>query len=82
MNENKVSGMDKILEEESRVKERIGKQKISNSIEQALAELETLAFEEQHEPWWEILRYWIQELRWRRIFWEKMGQLPEEEFKK
>jgi hypothetical protein len=74
--------MDKILEEESQVKERIGKQKISSSIEQALVELETFAFEEQHEPWWEILRFWIQELRWRRIFWEKMGRPSAEEIPK
>jgi hypothetical protein len=80
MIENKVSGMDKILEQKPLVKDRVGKPKKSSSVEQALAQLESLSFEEQHESWWRVLLYWIRELRWRRIFWENMRRSATEEF--
>ena len=43
--------------------------------EQARAHLNgALQIEYQQESWWATMRFWIQELRWRRAFWEKMGR--------
>jgi hypothetical protein len=38
-----------------------------------------VVFEPQHGSWWSILRYWIEELRWRRAFWTKMAHPITEE---
>jgi hypothetical protein len=54
----------------------------SGVLEQALAHLNGAhQIEYQEESWWSIIVFWIQELRWRRIFWEKMGRPPEPEIK-
>jgi hypothetical protein len=74
--------MDNTLEEKPLVPERSVKPKKTRVMEQALAQLDAaLELERQHESWWSILVYWIQELRWRRVFWEKMGRPPEQEIK-
>jgi hypothetical protein len=71
--------MDSTLEKKAMMSKQMGKHKKAGVMDQALAQLEAMGLEEQHESWWSILRFWIQELRWRRIFWEKMGRPPENE---
>ena len=74
--------MDNTLEDKSQIHANEGKPKKSGVMEQALALLDgTLSLEYEREPWWSLLIFWIQELRWRRVFWEKMGRPPEPEIK-
>lgn len=66
--------MDNTLEEKKIYAEGLRKARKIDALHEVLAELESESeFETQKETWWEILRFWIRELRWRRVFWEKMG---------
>lgn len=72
--------MDNTLEEQKNINARDSKPKKSGVMEQAMAQLEgVMEIEYEQESWWSALVFWIQELRWRRVFWEKMGRPPEPE---
>jgi hypothetical protein len=77
--ETKVRGMENALEKKAMMSKHAGKHKKAGVMDQALAQLESMGLEEQHESWWSIVLFWIHELRWRRIFWEKMGRPPGKE---
>jgi hypothetical protein len=69
--------MDEILDEKSLVN---GKE--PGVLKQTQSRLEgVLEIEQTRESWWSILIFWIHELRWRRVFWEKMGHPPKPEVK-
>lgn len=72
--------MDHKVKEKSELQGKERKPQKPGVLEQALAQIDdALKLEYQQESWWSILVFWIQELRWRRIFWEKMGRPPEPE---
>ncbi len=74
--------MDNTLEEKKIYAEGLRKARTIDALHEVLAELESESeFDTQQETWWEILRFWIRELRWRRVFWEKMGRPHEGEGK-
>lgn len=74
--------MDKTLEEKSSIPTNQAKPKKSGVLEQAWEQLDSVrGIEYQQESWWSILVFWIQELQWRRVFWEKMGHPPEADTK-
>lgn len=75
--------MDNTLEEKPLVQESNHKIEQSGIIDRAIAKIRrTLATGTQHESWWSNLIFWIGELRWRRVYWEKMSQPHESEIKK
>ena len=74
--------MDNSVKEKPLVQGQSLKPKKPGVMEQAIAQLEgAIDLEYQPESWWSVLVYWIQELRWRRVFWEKMGRPPAPEIK-
>jgi hypothetical protein len=75
--------MDNTLEEKPRIHGKDHKPKEAGVMEQALAQLDgAVQLDYQPESWWSILVFWIRELRWRRIFWKKMGHPPGSEINK
>jgi hypothetical protein len=74
--------MDNKVKEQPDVQGKGPKPQKPGVMEQALAHLNgAIQIEYQKESWWSIIVFWVQELRWRRIFWEKMGRPPEPEIK-
>ena len=66
--------MADILKEKQVLEGREHKPKKSSSIEQTIAQLEgVLDLGFRQEPWWSTLIYWVKELRWRKMFWKRMG---------
>jgi hypothetical protein len=63
--------MDNKVKEQPDVQGKGPKPQKPGVMEQALAHLNgAIQIEYQKESWWSIIVFWVQELRWRRIFWE------------
>lgn len=72
--------MDEIIERKPTVEEGAAESTDVKVLDQARKLLEVeVAFDETHDSWLSIILFWIQELRWRRAFWEKVGRPSIEE---
>jgi hypothetical protein len=78
--EGKVNEMKDILDVKPFVEGSAAKSREMAAVDQAVTQHEAeITLDDNHESWWSIIRFWIQELRWRRAYWEKMRRPLKEE---